>query len=151
MGKIMKKMCWLAVVLVGLASFALQGCSFSDSSRSFSKSSSSPFRSSSGGEVTEEKRTSYMNEIAVFTDSLVNTKVSSDDFMRGISRIAERYGITDWEFYKYTYIAIGMGLKYAGIPEESIETLPILDQMTGPRYAMKKYIIEGYRSVKSKK
>ncbi len=92
-----------------------------------------------------------MNEVAVFTDSLVKTRVTSDDFMRGISRIAERYGITDWEFYKYTYIAIGMGLKHAGIPENSIDTLPILEQMTGPRYGMKKYIIDGYRSVNIKK
>lgn len=87
-----------------------------------------------------------MNEIRAFTDSMVHTNVNAKDFMRGIARIAERYGITDWEFYKHTYIAIGQGLKHAGIAEKDIETLKILEHMTGLRSAMKKYILQGYNS-----
>ncbi len=137
----------LSLALFVLSAFAVSGCSFSDSSKSFSDSSSSFCKSSSGETISDEKRESYMNEIGIFTDSMVHTRVSSDDFMRGIARIAERYGVTDWEFYKYTYIAIGQGLKQAGVKKEEIDSLPILDQMTGPRTTMKKYIIEGYDSI----
>ncbi len=87
-----------------------------------------------------------MNEIMLFTDSMVHTQISSVDFMRGISRIAERYKITNWEFLKETYIAIGKGLKHAGVKKEEIDSLKILQDMTGPRTAMKSYIIEGYDS-----
>ena len=87
-----------------------------------------------------------MNEVMIFTYTMANTKVTSDDFMRGISKIAERYGVTNWEFFKETYLAIGKGLKQAGIKKDQIDTLPILAGMTGPRTTMKKYILEGYDS-----
>ncbi len=96
--------------------------------------------------MSEENKQSYMNEVMIFTDSMVHTRVTSDDFMRGIARIAERYGVTNWEFFKETYIAIGKGLKHAGVKEDQIDTLPILEGMTGPRATMKQYIMEGYKS-----
>jgi len=129
-----------------LACFVSSACSISDSSKSFSDSSSSICTSSSGEELSKDNRQSYMNEVMIFTDNMVHTRVTSDDFMRGIARIAERYGVTNWEFYKETYIAIGKGLKSAGVKKEQIDTLPILEGMTGPRTTMKKYILEGYES-----
>ena len=129
-----------------LACFSLSACSISDSSKSFSDSSSAICTSSSGEELSEDENQSYMNEVRIFTDNIVHTKVTSDDFMRGIARIAKRYGVTNWEFYKETYIAIGKGLKDARVKKEQIETLPILEGMSGPRTTMKKYIMEGYDS-----
>lgn len=133
-------------ILLLMICLAASGCSFSHSSNSSSDSSSSFCNSSSEEEVSQDKNESYMNEVKIFTDSIVNTNINSDDFMRAISRIAERYGITDWELYKYTYIAIGQGLKHAGIKEKDIDTLKILEQMTGPGSTMKKYILQGYNS-----
>ncbi len=136
----------LKALLAATICLLLASCSISDSSKSFSDSSSSICTSSSGDEISEEDKQSYMNEIMLFTDSMVHTQISSVDFMRGISRIAERYKITNWEFLKETYIAIGKGLKHAGVKKEEIDSLRILQDMTGPRTAMKSYIIEGYDS-----
>ena len=136
----------IATILLGFACLALCSCSISDSSKSFSDSSSSICTSSSGGELSEEKKHGYMNEVMLFTDSMARTKITSDDFMRGISRIAERYGVTNWEFLKETYIAIGKGLKHAEIPKDDIDSLQILQGITGPRSTMKSYIMEGYDS-----
>ncbi len=138
-------------ILIGVCSvltcMTMTSCSISHSSKSFSDSSSSICTSSSGEELSEDKKQSYMNEVMIFTDSMVHTRVTSEDFMRGIARIAERYGVTNWEFFKETYIAIGKGLKHAGVKKEEIDTLPILEGMTGPRTTMKKYILEGYDSM----
>ncbi len=136
----------LLAAVLGMMCIVLSSCSISDSSKSFSDSSSSICTSSSGEELSEENKKAYMNEIMLFTDSMARTKITSDDFMRGISRIAERYGVTNWEFMKDTYIAIGRGLKHAEIPKDAIDSLQILQGMTGPRSTMKSYILEGYDS-----
>jgi hypothetical protein len=134
--------------LFGGAALLAAGCSFSYSSKSLFNSATSPSKSSSGSGDDEESyqadRLNYKDEVAVFTDSLARTKATPEDFLRGISRIAHRHGISDWESYKETYVAIGHGLRKAGIARKQLYTLPLLGAVMSPRPKMMKYILRGY-------
>ena len=137
----------LSLALCVLACFALAACSFSYSSKTLSKSSSSPSKSSSGDEKAEkEYQQTYDNEVMLFTDNMVHTQTSASDFVHGLARIAERHGISDWETLDKTYIAIGRGLKKAGLDKEKLYSLPLLSELMSPRPKMMKYIIQGYES-----
>jgi hypothetical protein len=137
----------LSLLLCLLAAFALAGCSFSYSSKTLSKSSSSPSKSSSGDDQEEkEYQQTYENEVMLFTDNMVHTQASANDFYHGLARIAERHGISDWETLESTYIAVGKGLKKAGLDKARLYTLPLIANLMSPRPKMMKYILQGYDS-----
>ncbi|NPA24960.1 MAG: putative lipoprotein [Deltaproteobacteria bacterium] len=134
------------ILSVLLTCFALSACSFSHSSKAFSNSSTSPSKSSSGDDGEKEYKQTYINEIMIYTDGIVNTHATPDDYMRGLARIAERNGISNWEANHDTYIGIGKGLRMAGLAKKKLYTLPILASVMTPRPKMMKYIIQGYDS-----
>ncbi len=137
----------LPLALCLLACCTLAACSFSYSSKTLSKSSSSPSKSSSGDEKAEkEYQQTYVNEVMLFTDNMAHTQTGANEFYRGLARIAERHGISDWETLENTYIAIGRGLKKAGLEEDKLYTLPLLSELMSPRPKMMKYILKGYNS-----
>ncbi len=136
----------LFILLFLMTCFTLSGCSFSHSSKAFSKSSTSPSNSSSGDDGEKEYKQTYIDEIMIYTDGIVNSHATPDDFMRSLSRIAERHGISNWEANPDTYIGIGKGLKMAGLPKDRLHTLPILASVMTPKPKMMKYIIQGYDS-----
>ncbi len=130
-----------------ILTFFITGCSIShsissssDSSRSISRSSTS----SSGEEVSEETRKAYVNDVATYTEAIGQSSITADDFMRGLSKIAKKHGISDWEGYKYTYIGIGKGLKAAGIEKDRIKDLPYLNVLVSGNEKRLDYIKEGY-------
>ena len=110
---------------------ALNGCSFSESSKSSSKSSSesskssskiisSPFTSSSASSKGES---SYQDEVVDYTSAYA--KSSDGDvtsFRIGLADIASRNGVINWEEDRNTYIAIGKGLKKANLTGIEYET-----------------------------
>ena len=110
-----------ALVAVVLA----QGCSFSYSSKSSSKSSASSSKSSASLISSESSKSSSMTEeeyyqekIADYTSAyLSKEQFNRDSFSRGISEIATENGIISWEQDDATYVAIGRGLKEAGLPK----------------------------------
>jgi len=137
----------LSLLLCLLAAFALAGCSFSYSSKTLSKSSSSPSKSSSGDKQEEkEYQQTYENEVMLFADNMVHTQADAAAFYRGLARIAERHGISDWETLEDTYVAVGKGLKKAGLDRAKLYTLPLLSELMTPRPKMMKYILKGYDS-----
>lgn len=134
------------LLLIAMALF-ISGCSIShsvssssDSSRSISRSSNS----SSGPKVSEETRKAYVKDISTYADAIGGSRISGDDFMRGISKIAKKHGISDWESYKYTYIGIGKGLKAAGISRAQLQDLSYLKGLLSGNEKRLDYIKQGY-------
>ena len=112
-----------ALIIISLA----QGCSFSHSSKSSSKSSASSSKSSASilsspsSSLTEEEL--YQEDIADYTATYSSKeKFDHNSFSRGISEIAAENGVTSWEQDEATLVAIGHGLKEAGLPVGVVQT-----------------------------
>jgi len=114
--------------LFGL-SIAINGCSFSDSSKSSSESSKSISDSTSSiissPSSISGKSKKYQNEVADYTMAYVKSSHPGADynsFLKGLSDIAAKEGITNWDQDSLTYLGIGIGLKKAdveGVPYET--------------------------------
>ncbi|MEQ1530287.1 MAG: putative lipoprotein, partial [Methylococcales bacterium] len=101
---------------------AVNGCSFSDSSGSLSDSTSSIISSPSSISGKSKK---YQNEIADYTTAYVKSAQPGADynsFRKGLSDIAAKQGVTNWDQDKLTYLGIGIGLKKAGVDGSAYET-----------------------------
>jgi hypothetical protein len=86
----------------------VSGCSFSASSKSSSNLISSPFKSSSNG----TKEATYESDAAAYTVAFVSSK--NNDvvaFRNGLAKIADTYGVSDWEGNAHSWVSIGRGLK----------------------------------------
>ncbi len=141
-------MCFFGVVrnlLLIVASLALlAGCSISYSSGKSSDSSTSSF-SSGGGECekADKEISSYVEDVVSATDLYVSRGKSSQEFQRQITDIAAHHRITDWENEASTFVAMGKGLKRAGVNEESFADLPYFATVAvGPKYAL---LLKGYK------
>ncbi|HXX47773.1 MAG TPA: putative lipoprotein [Myxococcota bacterium] len=120
-------LCALAVA----ASLALAGCgsisgtleSPSDAIAGSSKSIGGSFNaistsSGSGGKSASAapNMQSFERDLRVFTAGFAVTPGGSrEDFLRGVARIAEDHGVSDWEAEPTTPRAIGEGLRDAGL------------------------------------
>lgn len=108
---------WLALALP----LALCGCSFSDSSRSSSDSGSSlsDSASSPSGWLSDSSKTDkqrYQTDVRDYTAEYTQASSGSlAGFRAKIATLAEKYGIIDWENDQETYVAIGQGLRKAGL------------------------------------
>ncbi|MGZ8097220.1 MAG: putative lipoprotein [Methylosarcina sp.] len=110
------------------------GCSFSESSRSVSDSVESisdsvESLSDSAGSISKssksDKEKKYEDEISDYTMAYVKSagaKTDYNDYLKGLSDIAAKRGIVNWDQESKTYIAIGKGLKKAGIDGITYET-----------------------------
>ncbi|HTO06438.1 MAG TPA: hypothetical protein VMR86_05210 [Myxococcota bacterium] len=112
----------LSVIL--LAALPLAGCKVisaiieipSDLSAGSSRSIAGSFdaistSSGSGGKETTPNQTSYRLDLRQYTAAFARQPDGSrDEFVRGISRIAEDHAITHWESEALTPRAIGEGL-----------------------------------------
>ena len=136
------------LAVISLAIF-VNGCSFSYSSDSLSKSSgrssdsvSSIVSSPSNSSKTTDK---YQLEIQEYTHAYVK---SSDadyaSFQKGLTDIANSHGVVDWEQDSITYVAIGRGLKKAGLKGVAYETYK--KNLTGSDVTKMTDIQEGYDS-----
>lgn len=103
-------------------SMTMAGCSFSDSSGSISDSTSSLISSPSSISGKSKK---YQNEIADYTMAYVKSSQPGEDynsFLKGLSDIAAKEGVTNWEQDSLTYWGIGKGLKKAHVEGTAYET-----------------------------
>jgi hypothetical protein len=140
----------LRVMVTALALCPL-GCSFYYSSESSAKSCTSPSRSSasssdSSGE--DEKKEAYRNDVRDFTaawagrhdgresDFAAARQGDWDGFEAGLSEVARRHGVTDWEADDATYAAIGDGLRRARVGEDAIARYATRLGVTGTRAAL---------------
>ncbi|MFM8330169.1 MAG: putative lipoprotein [Candidatus Methylumidiphilus sp.] len=110
-----------------LSAAVLSACSFSDSSTSSVGSSASlgkmiasPFTSSSRS--SESPQQTYTREVADYTaDYVQSSSAKIDSFRVKIGKLAAASGIANWEEDKATYVAIGKGLRQAGLGQPQYE------------------------------
>lgn len=93
-------------------------CSFSDSSKSISKIVSSPIKSSSDSSSPEQ---AYKNDVADYTATYIKSGGDTTKLKAGISTIAEKRGVTDWETDSATYQGMGQGFKQAGLKQAEVD------------------------------
>jgi hypothetical protein len=104
------------------SSLVITGCSFSYSSESISDSTSSIVSSPSSISGKSKK---YQNEVADYTTAYVKSSQPGADyttFLKGVSDIAAKQGITNWDQDSLTYRGIGKGLKKANVEGAAYET-----------------------------
>lgn len=111
----------LALLLVVACALLLTlGCSFSASSESSSDILSSPFKSSaysSGG----EEEVAFQEETEAYTAAyVVAGSVDHDSFQRGLSDVAARRGISDWENNPETWTSVGRGLGHTQLSDVAV-------------------------------
>ena len=98
--------------------------------------------SGGGGNNTTPNKQSYNRDLREFTAAFAGTSGSREDFLRGISRIAEDHGLSHWEADPLTPRAIGEGLRDAGWNEAQMAEF--LDQVGRDKPAAQ-LALEGYR------
>ncbi|MEA1921521.1 MAG: putative lipoprotein [Pseudomonadota bacterium] len=122
----------------------LAGCSISYSSGKSSDSVTSSVSSGGGDSAKVDKEiNNYTEEVVVVTDFYVSRTENSEEFQRHISDIAGNHGIADWENEDATFVAMGKGLKRAGVDEKNIASLPYFASIAkSPKYAL---LLKGYQ------
>ncbi len=131
--------------LFGL-SVTINGCSFSDSSGSISDSTSSIISSPSSVSGKSKK---YQNEVADYTMAYVKSSqpgVGYNSFLKGISDIAAKQGITNWDQDSMTYVGMGKGLRRANVEGIAYETYK--KNFAGGDTQKMEQIQDGYESEK---
>ena len=113
-------------VFLALALVALNGCSFSDSSKSISDSISSPSKSSSDSSSGDDEEPEepadmarYQSDISQLAVTYAKTGGDIGAFRTSVSSIAKDYGVTNWEADQMTNEAIGRGAGTAGMQDEA--------------------------------
>src|SRR6185369_3750686 len=88
---------------------------------SISKSISSPFEwssassTSSSDSSSRDRSESYRSDVRDYTAAYVQSGGQFDTFNRGLSNIAAKHGVSNWESDTDTYLGIGQGLRKAGV------------------------------------
>ena len=147
------KKCYYMYLGICCSFYMLQtGCSISYSLEKSSDSVSASLdsitsisTSSSGGE--EEKvsvtATVYEEDVAAVTVLYVSSEKNNDDYLRQITSIAKKHGISDWEQDSSTFVGMGKGLRRAGVAEASIVSLPYFRSIAdGSNYSQ---VLKGYQ------
>jgi hypothetical protein len=117
----------VALLAIGLAtalgcSFSYSSKSSSDSSKSSSESSSGSSRSSSGSSSPDQEQARrYEQDLADYTEAYVISGGSDGGFLRGVSDIAEKRGISDWESHDRTWEGIGRGLARVKVSQVQLD------------------------------
>ena len=112
-----------SVMLLALACAMVlsAGCSFVYSSKSSSDILSSPFKSSSKSADDDVEEAAFQEEAAGYTSAYVAAgSIDHDSFQKGLSDIAARRGISDWEANPATWTSVGRGLGQAELSEAAV-------------------------------
>jgi len=110
-----------------LIATVLTACSFSESSKSSSTSSesSSDLASSPSSSVPTskaKKKEGYEQDVRDYTAEYVKSSdANPESFRTRLGKIAAKYGLTQWDQDKSTYVAIGKGLRKAGLSKPQYE------------------------------
>jgi hypothetical protein len=90
--------------------------SMSGSVEGLSRSSGSP----AGG---SDLRSAFRQDVRILTAASAERGPLDGAFVRDVSRLALRHGIDDWEREPDALVAIGAGLRQAGVPEGELEAV----------------------------
>ncbi|AGF77271.1 hypothetical protein UWK_00691 [Desulfocapsa sulfexigens DSM 10523] len=148
---------FIYITLLCVTSLIQTGCSISYSLEKSSDSVSASLdsitsitsisTSSSGGSEEEAKinatGTVYEEDVAAVTVLYVSREKTTDDYQRQVTAIAKNHGISDWEQEESTFLAMGKGLRRAGVSEDSITNLPFFRSIAkSSNYSS---VIKGYK------
>jgi hypothetical protein len=140
-----------------LASVALAGCqvisasitSPSDWVSGTGTSISGSFKGlsrSSGSGGGGESSSAYRRDLRAYAAEFADVGGSSEDFLRGIGRVAESHGVTHWEASPDTLLAIGEGLRDAGVSPDEMQALGARSGDADPRVVA--LVLEGYAAAR---
>ncbi|MCC6275286.1 MAG: putative lipoprotein [Leptospiraceae bacterium] len=115
----------------------------SNSSRGFSMSIVYSFMSSNK-DNNKEKKTTYRLDVKGIAELYSKNLVKDSGFIRDISFVAEKNGITNWKSEKLTYCAIGEGLKKANISMKDFQALKQI--ISGENLEVRMLLEKGYES-----
>ena len=73
------------------------------------------------GDAEERLEREYRDDVRVAARDLVGNGASANELQRELGRIAELHGISDWEAWPGTMVAIGAGICEAGIAESELD------------------------------
>jgi hypothetical protein len=102
---------------------------------------------SSGSPPDAAASAAYLRDVRAWTREFERAPGSQEDFLRGIGRVAERHGLTDWEAQPATLVAIGQGLKDAGWSDAQMRDLR--ERLAAVPPAAVESVFEGYRGAGS--
>ncbi|MDD1619871.1 MAG: putative lipoprotein [Methylococcaceae bacterium] len=109
----------LAVSLLSACSFSKSSESSSDSSKGIFDIASSPL--SSGSDSSRSDQEKFEGDVADYTaEFVVSSTGTLDTFRSHVGELAEKYGITDWENDRQTYLGIGRGLSKANLGKPQV-------------------------------
>jgi len=128
------------------AGITVSGCSISYSVGKSSDSVQSISESSSPSDSADSANKTYRSDLSNFTAIAVKSGKSAEDFLRGLSHVAEEFGITHWERERATYLGIGAGLRQAGVKEAELTQLGFIKTLTAQEPQTMNTILEGYQS-----
>lgn len=114
------------------------GTSISGSFKGLSRSSGS----GDGGDSSS----AYRRDVRAYAAEFADVGGSSADFLRGIGQVAEHHGVTHWESNDATLVAIGEGLRDAGVSPGEIEALGARADDADPRVVAR--VLEGYSAAR---
>lgn len=110
-----------AVTLLAACSISTSSESSSRSSGSISDSASSP--SSLVQSSKDKKQSGFANDIRDYTAEFAKSSGANvDAFRLKLSKIAAKYGVTQWDQDKSTYVAIGRGLRKAAVSKAEYDS-----------------------------
>jgi len=113
-------------ILIALFSLGLvlssTGCIMSSISESSDSSSDSSKQSSkSSKSSSSESKESYLRDVKQYTASFTRSNGDIRNLPKGLTKISEKHGVTDWEAYSVTYLGIGEGFAKAAVTKEQVD------------------------------
>lgn len=139
--KTMIKLTSLFIIIIFLS-----GCSLSYSSGKSNESSKSSSNSSLSSSDNYVAKREYMYDISDYAATAFVLNLSDEDYMIELSTLAERHCITDWEGDESTYLAIGMGLRQAGVSQAQVLETNFVKHVAKTDQNKLKLILTGYHS-----
>lgn len=117
-----------------------------DSSGASADSSNNSSQSSSGSSSDDESsdESAYQEDVRVATRTLAAAGEIGAQLPRELSRIALDHGISDWESHAGTWIAVGAGLREAGLSQAEAQDALVRVGRVTPRE--RDLMAEGYRA-----
>ena len=98
--------------------------------------------SGSDDEGGGSENTAYRRDVRAFAAQFSQAGGSRDDFLRGIAQVAEGHGVSHWEASPGTLLAIGAGLRDAGVSPAELDALGAQSGDADPRVVA--LVREGY-------
>ena len=134
----------LLVLVCGL--LLTVGCSFSASSESSSDILSSPFKSSAASSGGKEE-VAFQEETEAYTAAYVAAgSVDPASFQNGLSDIAARRGISDWENNPETWTSVGRGLGRSQLSDGAVSGY--VESLSAGDEALVSLVMQGYSATR---